>query len=230
MRALVATLLLCITASYAHAEDCLDYENHISNLRFLEAKALTGGLDAGTVECLEMAYSKAHSQTDRSKVSRVLLANAYVSNTDTWAGLVRRHLDEVEQSDPDISYLYANYLMNQPKRDYNAVVRYADMAYERRADNWEGDVFTVRTHHLLRMRAVARLYGWQEVTEAAAAAQTSAETDSMEQLRLKAHAAAREWLDFDRASDLPVAEAGHICVTTGSEKACGLQPGWRESL
>ena len=43
------------------------------------------------------------------------------------------------------------------------------------------------------------------------------------------HTAAREWLDFDRASDLPWYEAAQICVSSGNQQACGLDAGWESA-
>ncbi|MFT7520382.1 MAG: hypothetical protein ACI9MC_002527, partial [Kiritimatiellia bacterium] len=96
-----------------------------------------------------------------------------------------------------------------------------------RADSWEGEIYTVRTHHLLRMRSVARMQAWQAIAEKDPVSPDSPEATRGEELRIQAHTAAREWLDFDRASGLTIAESGHVCVSTGSEKACGLDPGWR---
>lgn len=225
------TLLGAVAAGAAELEpvECPDYSEHIDALKIVEPKALSGSLSEDEIECLEDGFAKAEKQTDRSKISRVLVANAMVNDTDEWMRLVKRHLDEVEQSDPDISYLYATHLYNQKKPDYPGVIRYADLAYERRADRWEGRTFTVRSHHLLRLRALARLQLWEQAESAAVGkGDDDALRAKAEKLKVQAHSAAREWLDFDRASELSWLEAGHLCVATGSEAACGLKTGWRD--
>ena len=206
---------------------CPDYSEHIDALDYVEPKALSGSLSQDEIECLEQGFSKATKQTDRSKISRVLVANAMVNDTDEWMRLVRRHLDEVEQSDPDISYLYATHLFNQEQPNFDAVIKYADLAWERRADRWEGKTFTTRSHHLLRLKALARIKMWERAEEAAVNGNDDKKAFA-EKKKLEAHTAAREWLDFDRASEFGWTEAAHVCVSTGSDAACGLKDGWRQ--
>jgi hypothetical protein len=226
MRHVALLLALAASPALANETECVDFSQHITALKPLEPKALSGALDQAMLMCLEMGYLNAASQTDKAKISRVLMANAYVTNTVEWARLVKRHLDEVEQSDPDIGYLYANYLFNKRDPDYRGAVRYAELAYERRADQWEGEVFTTRSHHLLRLRTYAKIKLWEQTEKDAIAGSPDAMTRAAD-LRTQAHTAAREWLDFDRVSRsnwLPAAEA---CVATGGEQACGLRGAWR---
>jgi len=223
---LLLTLLLCAPALAIDEVECVDYATHIKALKPLEPQALSGMLDGATVTCLEMGYLNAQSQTDKGKISRVLMANAYVTDTAQWARLVKRHLDEVEQSDPDIGYLYANYLFNRRDPDYRGAVRYAEIAFERRADNWEGDVFTTRSHHLLRLRTYARMKLWEQAEQQALSGEPGSAERAAE-IRTQAHTAAREWLDFDRVSRSNWRPAAEACVATGSEQACGLRSDWR---
>ena len=228
--ALVALTMLALPATAWSIDDgeyhCPDYSQHIDALDYVEPKALSGSLSDEEIDCLEDGFGKATKQTDRSKISRVLVANAMVNDTDEWMRLVRRHLDEVEQSDPDISYLYATHLFNQERPNYQAVIKYADLAWERRADRWQGVTFTTRSHHLLRLKALARIKMW-EVAEEDAVNANDDKKALAERKKLEAHTAAREWLDFDRASDFSWREAAHVCVTTGSDAACGLKDDWR---
>jgi hypothetical protein len=227
--ALLAALVgPALPAAAADEEECIDFAEHVDALAHLEPKAIRGGLSDVQITCLEVGYLKAETQTDKGKISRVLMANAYVTDTDAWARLVRRHLDEVEQSDPDIAYLYANHLYNKDDPDLEGVVRYARLSFERRADRWEGETYTRRSHHLLRLQTIALLELWKAAEEAASGTvPDSPERARAEQLRVRAHAAAREWLDFDRASEVPWLEAAQVCASTASEAACGLKSGWQ---
>lgn len=227
MRPHLLVMMIVSLATSAHAEEeCIDFSEHVVALKPLESKALSGGLDEATITCLELAYLNAESQTDKGKISRVLMANAYVTNTEEWARLVKRHLDEVEQSDPDISYLYANHLYNRRNPDYRGAVRYADLAFERRADNWEGDTFTNRSHHLHRLRTYARMKLWEDAEQRALSGDEDARETAMD-LRTQAHSSARDWLDFDRVSRSRWIQAAEACVSTGNEQACGLKGDWR---
>lgn len=224
--AILLSLLLSTGPSVAGETECIDFSEHPMALQPLEPLALAGSLEEQQITCLELGYLNAKTQTDKGKISRVLMANAYVSNTVEWARLVKRHLDEVEQSDPDITYLYANYLFNKAEPDYRGTVRFADLAYERRADSWEGDTFTIRSHHLLRLRTFARIKLWEEGEKAAMGGSEQAKTRA-EELKTQAHASAREWLDFDRVSRESWLRAAEACISTGNEQACGLREGWR---
>lgn len=231
MRVVLVLGSLLASALVAHAtdeeEECIDYAEHPAALKHVEPKALSGQLSTDDVQCLEDGYRRTERQTDKSKISRVLIANAMVTDTDQWASLIRRHLDEVEQSDPDVSYLYANHLFNRDDPDYAGVIRFADLAWERRAERWTGRTFVVRSHHLLRLRTLSRLKIWQAAEEAAVNGSAD-DRDLADKRRLETQTAAREWLDFDRASELPWIEPAQICASTASEQACGLRDGWRD--
>ena len=231
MRTVIATLAtgaaLLLTSPAFSQEGCPDYAADIAGIKPLEPKAFAGQLSESDIRCLERGYESAAKQTDKSKISRVLLANAQVTDSDEWVRLVRRHLDEVERSDPDIAYMFANFLFNQESPDFNTVVQFADVAWERRTDRWEGRAFVVRSHHLLRMRSMSLMMLWK--AEAEQFAGSEQEPPTVANSRLKAHTAAREWLDFDRASDLPFTEAANLCVATGTESGCGLKPGWQKN-
>ncbi|MFK7930545.1 MAG: hypothetical protein AB8H79_20325 [Myxococcota bacterium] len=234
MRAVLVLGSLLLLSSTAVAvedpeeEECIDYAEHPAALKYVEPKALSGQLRPFDIGCLEEGYKASQRQTDKSKISRVLIANAMVTDTSQWASLVKRHLDEVEQSDPDVSYLYATHLFNRDTPDYNAVIRFADLAWDRRAERWTGRTFTVRSHHLLRLRAMARAKIWEAAEVKAAETSFVADADLATKRRLEAQTAAREWLDFDRASELRWFEAANVCMSTSSEQACGLREGWQE--
>jgi hypothetical protein len=233
MRSLVVVALALLLPSVALAqsvppEECIDFAKFSTALVHFEAKAIRGALAPAEVDCLEIGYHKAALQTDKAKISRVLLANAYVTNTEQWAVLVRRHLDEVEQSDPDISYLYAMYLFNRERPDFSGAYRYAELAWERRADRWEGQTYTTRAHNLLRLRAIATLKLW-ESAEKSAVGKSAQAREAADSLRLRTETVAREWLDFDKASELSWMEAAEVCISASSENGCGLKPDWRGS-
>lgn len=231
MRTLVVLALallvpLTAAAQVVPPEECIDFARFSTALVHFESRAIRGALSPSEIDCLETAYHNATVQTDKAKISRVLLANAYVTNTEQWAVLVRRHLDEVEQSDPDISYLFAMYLFNREKPDYAGVYRYAELSWERRADRWEGQTYTTRVHHLLRLRAIASLRMW-ELAEKAAVGKGDQGRAAADSLRLRTSTVAREWLDFDRAGQLPWLEAAEVCISASSEQGCGLKEDWR---
>ena len=72
---------------------------------------MLGKLTKGQINCLEERLNKESKQTSKDKISRILMANAYASGDKrTWENLVKRHLDQIDQSDPDLCYKYARHL------------------------------------------------------------------------------------------------------------------------
>lgn len=210
---LALTALLC--AADARAE-CVDYASDPAKLVDLEGAAAKGALSDEQKSCLETSYSKSDVQTTKSKISRVLLVNAYAYDTATWAKLVQRHLDEVERSDPNIAYLYAFYLFNRDNPDYEEVIRWIDVALERRTE-WKGETLVTRVYHLRRAKAWAAYEAWRTAEE-----KGGADAARVEELRNRAKTFAREWMDFAREAKRSSTEAEELCVSAASRAACGL--------
>ena len=100
-----------IQVAAAPAAPAAAADDSCENLLKLEPPAMMGKLSVGQTQCLESSYSAAAKQTDKDDISRLLMTNAYSKGDKrTWEKLVKRHLDEVDQSDPNICYKYASYL------------------------------------------------------------------------------------------------------------------------
>lgn len=209
-----AALLLLLTGEARAA--CVDYASEPARLVELEGSATKGALSDEQKGCLETSYAAAQQQTTKSKISRVLLVNAYAYDTDAWVKLVQRHLDEVERSDPNIAYLYAFYLFNREKPDYEEVIRWVEVALERRTE-WTGDVLVLRVLNLHRVRSYAAYEQWAAATRGSP--QTTPET---EELRNRAKTFSREWMDFARSAGKDTKEAEQLCISAASRVACGL--------
>jgi hypothetical protein len=212
MRAWLLMAALC--APVTAFADCPDYNADPSKLQSLEEPAGRGALSTDDIGCLEASFKAAKIQTTKSKISRVELINAYAYDTSTWATLVKRHLDEVEQSDPNIAYLYSFYLYNRPNPDLPQVVRWAEVALERKSD-WQGDVLINRVYRLNRVRTYATYQLWLDAEK-----QKSA---NAEQLRNDSKTYAREWLDAARAGGKDTRDAETMCMSVASRQACGVQ-------
>lgn len=208
----LAAAFACLALS-AHAE-CLDYASTPQTLRSLESKAGRGALPKEQISCLELSYSSADSITTKDKISRVLLINAYAYNTRDWARLVDRHLDEIDQSDPAITYLYTFYLHNRKAPDFQDVIKWSQVALERRAE-WKGKTYTNRTFQLMKVRALAATALWDQHSR-------KNERQQADEMRLDAKTYSREWLDFARSAGWDIAEAGRLCASAASKEACGI--------
>lgn len=204
----------------AFGQDCVDYAVDPKQLMNLEDFASKGALENGQKECLEQAYASAELQTTKDKISRVLLVNAYAYNTKDWAQLVKRHLDEVDRSDPDIAYLYAFYLYNNDKADSKEVVDWTQTALERR-DVWEGDVYVSRVYGLMRLRSMAGLALWELAEQKRVDGDKSKTPDQLDALRNQAKTYAREWVDFAKVSGRSTKQPLELCLSVANAKACG---------
>jgi hypothetical protein len=192
---------------------CIDYATDPSKLVDLETAAGKGALSEEQKGCLETSYAAATLQTTKSKISRVLLVNAYAYDTDTWAKLVQRHLDEVERSDPNIAYLYAFYLYNRENPDYEQVIFWTEVALERRTE-WQGDTLVRRTYQLQRTRAYAAYEAWGNAQKA--------HDPKEDDLRNRAKTLSREWIDFARSAGRDTREGESLCKSVATDQACGL--------
>ncbi|HHO53077.1 MAG TPA: hypothetical protein ENK18_19920 [Deltaproteobacteria bacterium] len=206
--------------SITHA--CPDYSTDPSLLVALEPGATKGALSDDEKACLEQRYASAEQQTTKDKISRVLLVNAYAYSTSYWAELVQRHLDEVDRSDPDIAYLYAFYLFNTDKEAAPEVVRWTEVALERR-DVWTGEVFVGRVFGLMRLRAVAAQAQWIQAEEVVAREGTDESRAEAGRLKNQVKTYSREWVDFARVAGREPGEAIRLCLSVASNAmACGI--------
>jgi hypothetical protein len=213
----MSIVLMGASAWGQEALPCPGYADEPQLLRSLESDASRGGLSDDEKSCLEDNYAKSEVQTIKDKISRVLLVNAYAFSTDAWAQLVRRHLDEVDQSDPDIAYLYSFYLHNNDAADAEEVIRWTDVALERR-DVWTGDVYVSRVYGLMKLKSVASAIAWQN------AADGGTPGEEVMVLRNRTKTFAREWVDFAKVAGRDMGESLELCLSAANRRsACGLE-------
>jgi len=215
---LAAATLLSVAP--AHAFECPDYNAELDRLRDLESGATKGALSKAEIDCLEKAYAASEVQTSKNKISRVLLVNAYAYSTKEWAKLMDRHLEEVDQSDPDLAYLWAIYKYNNgAEKHADEVVKWTETALERR-DVWTGDVYVSRVYGLMKLRSLASNLVWQDAEAKFAAGDESIDTETIRN-QLKTYS--REWVDFAKVSGRNPQEALDLCLSAATQaKACGV--------
>ncbi len=216
-----AVVAALFAAAPALAFECPDYNAELDRLKDLESGATKGALVKDEIDCLEKAYAAAEQQTSKNKISRVLLVNAYAYSTKEWARLMERHLAEVDQSDPDLAYLWAIYKYNNGA-DVHAeeVVKWTETALERR-DVWTGNVYVSRVYGLMKLRTLASNVVWQALEARFAAGDDSLDVETP---RNQVKTYAREWVDFAKVSGRNPAEALELCLSAATQaKACGVE-------
>ncbi len=211
----VTTLRALAPAANAQEWTCKDYASDPDQLRELEAPASIGSLTQDQQNCLETNITKAKEQTTKGKISRVLLVNAYAYDTFMWSKLVERHLAEIDQSDPDVAYLYSFYLYNRPlSPKFEDAIKWTEVALERK-QIWEGDTYVKRVSQLMKVRAMAAAKLWKGASEVG-------NSDEAEKQRLRTKTFAREWIEYRKSAGLDSTQAELLCISAAGAAACAI--------
>ena len=179
--------------------------------RRVEPLAMLGKLSEEQVACLEASLSAASKMTDKDKFSRALMINAYSKGDKRgWESLVKRHLEEVDQSDPDICYKYATHLARKGPSRASAVIRWSDVALENRT-RWSGDTYTKRVYALYKMKAISAQNLWRSADETYSADPTEANQKSVEKWRNLTKVYAREWYEYAKGAGMDPSVPLELC-------------------
>jgi len=195
-----------------------------SDIVKLEPAAMLGRLSEGQVGCLEGELAGSDKMTTKGKISRVLMVNAFAKgDKKEWERLVKRHLDEIDQSDPDLCYKYALHLSKKGPGSAHGVIRWADVALENRTV-WTGDTYTSRVNSLYKLRVVAAQKLWQRA-ESKHAAEVSDETQAdVDKYRNTTKVLAREWYEYAKQAGKDTTKALQVCMSAaGTADYCEAQ-------
>jgi hypothetical protein len=195
-------------------------EGECSDLVQLETKAVLGKLGAPTVKCLEDRLAASTRQTEKSKVSRLLMGNAFATDKSEWERLMKRHLEEIDQSDPDLCYKYAIQLVKKGPGSAYEVIKWADVALENRAV-WTGSTYQKRVYSLYKVRTAAANKLWMNFEAKQAANPTDENNEKLKDARNRTKVFAREWYEYAKAADKDTTEALNMCQSAaGTKKYC----------
>src|SRR5690606_16230954 len=121
----------------------------------LEPSAMMGKLKDAEIRCLDQSLREAERQTVKDKISRVLLADAWAKgDSHRWEGIARRHLEEIDRSDPDMCYKFAVYLLERPADYMDETMKWADVALDNRT-RWTGELHVKRVYALYKVKGMA---------------------------------------------------------------------------
>ncbi len=190
----------------------------------MEPTALMGKLNPTQVECLEARISTSPTMTDKDKTSRVLLANAEANgNKNEWERLMRRHLEEIDRSDPNLCFKYALHLSRGGVGRAWGVIKWSDYALENKSQ-WSGATYKSRVYSLYQLKAEASNRLWEDANDKLVNAQGGEREElaaKEEKLRGMSKDSAMEWLDYARASNQDTKKPMQLCVAAaGSKKYC----------
>ena len=178
--------------------------------------ALDGRLQGGEVRCLEEALRHERRMTRKVVISRVLIADAHAKGeTHRWEGAVRRHLDELDRSDPELSYLYARYLAGRGVEYTTDAIKWSGVAL-RSAGNWEGVGRAARMADLHRIQTVGAYQMWVAQEETFRATGVASAREEAGFWRSQTKSLSREWLDFSVVTEQNADLARVICASAAA--------------
>ncbi|MCP4806767.1 MAG: caspase family protein [Proteobacteria bacterium] len=186
----------------------------------MEPDALMGVFSPGRIACVEERMT-GESQTTQDKLSRLLLADAdSKGEKDEWERLMARHLEDIDRSDPDMCFLYAQHLQKKGVGSGEEAIRFADYALENK-QYWSGDTYKKRLYGLYRLRAEAANELWKDAEQNLIADPTDENDLQTQKWRGISKDYSREWLDYAQASEQNIDRALMICVSAaGTKRAC----------
>ncbi len=181
---------------------------------------MLGQLRAGQVKCIEGRIGSEGAQTAKDKLSRVLIANAEGRGDKVeWERLVKRHLEDIDRSDPDMCFKYATQLSRGGSGRAPGVIRWADYALDNKS-RWSGTTYTKRVYDLYRLKTEAANKLWTEAEEVYATKEHTEENEAKAaKWRGQTKDFAREWLDYAKASGQDTKSAMAICVSAAGQRA-----------
>ena len=187
----------------------------------LEAPSMMGELGVGRRKCIEGRIGGSVSQTDKNKLSRVLIIDAEArGDKSDWERLMKRHLEDIDRSDPDLCFKYALHLSRGGVGRAFGVIKWADYAMENK-QNWSGTTYKKRVYSLYQLRAQAANKLWQNAEEEYVKDHTDENESKVKKYRGQTKDFSREWLDYARASDQDVKTPLAVCVSaSGSTEFC----------
>ena len=183
----------------------------------LESPATMGQLSPQTRSCLEGRIGSAPQPTTRGKASRLLLSDAEARGDKAeWQRLMKRHLEDIDRSDPNLCLKYAMFLSRSG--DGWGVIRWSNYALDNK-QAWSGSTYTKYVYQLHRLRAQAATRLWQESDKAFVSSRAQDVEAEAAKRRGIAKDYAREWLDYARQSSQDATDASNLCVSAAGNAA-----------
>ncbi|MEQ1502160.1 MAG: hypothetical protein ABMB14_08005 [Myxococcota bacterium] len=177
----------------------------------LETAAIVGQLNEAQIRCLDGAIRQSDRQTVKDKVSRVLLNDAWAKGDEhRWEGIARRHLEEIDRSDPDMCYKFAYYLVDRGPEKMDEAMKWARVALDNR-QVWEGDLHVKRVYALMKIETLAAQKKWNWLESEYTRKPSEAVLEQATEARNQTKTFAREWFEYARGSASDTTVPLEIC-------------------
>lgn len=186
----------------------------------LEPLAIVGQLTPEHMACLDAQLRLERLQTQRSKISLLLINNDFnKKDWKSWEFRMRNHLGSIDRSEPDLSLGFAIYLQNKGPEYYKEALYWSNYALETRS-NWpEGDTFVQKSNKLYKLRAQLAMELWVSAEKAYTAERTPELDQLSKEARGLAKDLAREWLDYTKQANIESSkdQAFNLCMSTSPD-------------
>ncbi len=185
----------------------------------LEPRSMVGRLTDAHILCLQSRLGLEDQQTERSRMSRMLMADAWAKgDPHRWEAALRRHLESIDRSDADLCFIFAVWLASRGPEEHEEALRWTRAALEN-AHQWEGERRVDRMDALHRVNAFASLSMWLRAEERALTAPTPEHRQQTGYWRNKTKNLAREWLQFASEAGVETSAAFELCLSAAGTVA-----------
>jgi hypothetical protein len=180
---------------------------------------MMGELSDGQKGCLQKRMSTASQQTEKKKISLVLIMDAEAGGeSKAWEQLMANHLENLDRSDPNMCFKYAIHLSRKGAGHAHGVIRWADYALENK-QSWSGATYKKNVYGLFQLRAQAANKLWEAASKDYTTDNTDESKQKAEKYRGLAKDYSREWLDYARASEQSTKSPMALCVSAAGNVA-----------
>ena len=190
---------------------CLDTEA-------LEASAMLGELSIEEMACVEAQLRLERIQTKKSKLSTLLINNAFnAEQWNDWENLMRQHLDGIDRSQPDQTFAFAIYLRQKGAEYFEEALGWSEYTQDTRSAWPEGKPYVQKSNKLFQFRAEVAMELWI-IAEKRYTDERTAELDQLSrEARGLTKDLAREWLDYAQKTDQNTKRAFNMCMSASED-------------
>ena len=191
------------------------------NMFELEPLALNGMLSDPQIRCLEERLKESQRQTAKNKLSIVVMTDAWIKGDEhRWEGITRRHLEEIDRSNPDLCYKFAYILSKSTPDKMDEAMKWADVALDNRS-RWEGDAHVKRVYTLYKIKSVSAQRKWEWLEQKYSKDPSEDLLQEKEEARNLTKTMAREWLEYARQAEQDETVPYNLCVSSaGTSEYC----------
>jgi hypothetical protein len=182
---------------------------------------MLGKLGVPNRKCLDGRLDRGQRLTDKDKISRVLISDAKArSDKADWERLMKRHLETIDRSDPNMCLMFAIHLHKRGVGKASRVIRWADYALENKA-KWAGAAHTRNVNYLHQLKSQAASRLWKQAEKRFVTDRNEKNEAKANKYRSMAKQFSRAWLDYAKAAGKDTSKPLAACVSaSGNTEFC----------